>query len=163
MKYETGLAIFLPLENSLWTMQKSTKQALLDHHPMRRYRVVDEILYYPGTVDCLLQQPDSIQQDILQSTWELICDEENGALSCISLVEMTTNQGVLLHRNEEKLIAACLPFPSYEDVCKEHHFMFELSRFAEKAEGMEFYLSKSLPSGNYSLKEFLLYISQSMK
>lgn len=162
MKYETGFAIFLPLENSLWSMRKSTKQALLDHHPMRRYKVMDEILYYPGMIDHLLQQPDSIHTSH-QSTQEMICGEENGALNCISLVEMTTNQGILLHRSEGKLIAACLPFPSYEEAYKEYQLILELSSFAEKAEGMDFYLSESLPSGNYSLKEFLLYIAQSMK
>ena len=162
MEYEKGTAIFLPLKHSLWKLRQATKQALLNHHSPQPFKVLHEELYYPEIVDRHLEIPE-VLFDTLLPFEEMISDEENGIWGCLSLVEMGTGRGLLLHRSNGLLFAACLPFPSQEEAQKEHELMQDLLQLAEKTETTKIYLDRYLHPGQYPLKELLQFIAKSMK
>ena len=78
-----------------------------------------------------------------------------------ALLQADTNDGILLHGDEERLWCAYLPLRTRAQVMEAHEIAARLSRLAQSADGVLLPMEEQiLRAGTYSLKEILTALAE---
>ena len=155
LAFGSGRACFLPLENSLQNFHIATKNAILADKEEFPYVVIEEIDYYPGMLNTLLS--DEVQLlETLEKYKESMQGSENGALRCVSLLELRSMEGVLFHRFGDKIYGAYVPPDTKDVLLRELDIARRLSDLIDDSAGIIFRLDTTLPAGAWRLNDALL-------
>ena len=87
--------------------------------------------------------------------------EAEGVWQCAAMLQADTNDGILLHGDEERLWCAYLPLRTRAQVMEAHEIAARLSRLAQSADGVLLPMEEQiLRAGTYSLKEILTALAE---
>lgn len=144
----------------MWDMRQAMRQAVLDRITPQGYIIVRDEMYYPNVLDGLLQQQGKLQE-IAEALDESIDGEIDGLLRCALLWE-NHKCGLLLHREENRLLCAYHPTMTRQQAETEHEVSLQLAELARRAGDVPIYLDRSIADGAHQLSHLLDYLSEQL-
>ncbi len=157
---DTGEGVFVKFEPSLSRIHTACGQAIRAHKRPRRFVVVYKNLYYGSLLSAMLARESELLA-FLQEMNPGIDSETEGAWNCAALLQEDTNDGILLHGNENQLWCAYLPLRTRAQVNETHEIAERLSSLAQNAVGIQLPIeAQTVPAGTYNLKDILMSIAE---
>lgn len=157
---DTGESVFVRFEPSLTRIRTACGKAIRAHKRPQRFVVVYKNLYYGSLLSAMLAHESELFA-LLQALHPGIDSETEGAWNCAALLQEDTNDGLLLHGNENQLWCAYLPLRTRAQVIEAHEVAERLSSLAQNAAGIWLPIeAQTVPAGTYNLKDILMSIAE---
>ena len=156
----TGETVFVKFEPSLSRIRAACGRALRDRRKPRKFAIAYENLYYGNLLSATLAREAELSA-LVQELKPRMTSEAEGVWQCAALLQADTNDGILLHGDEERLWCAYLPLRTRAQVMEAHEIAARLSRLAQSADGVLLPMEEQiLRAGTYSLKEILTALAE---
>lgn len=155
-----GSAVFVPLEGSLGALRRATRRSLLAGGEPARFRVAQEVVYYPGMVDMLLADGARFLREIEPCRANLT-GADGGALRCVAMWDM--REGLLLHEGAGGLRGACLPVCTRDEARAERDIAERLMELSRRAEPLRLRVEVPARPGPWRLQDILALLSEQLK
>ncbi len=156
-----GEAIFLPPERCLWEMRQAAKRAARKGREAQRFIVTHEEDYYANMLDQQLANEKELRA-LAVSLGGKVVGEQNGSLCCAALWDMSTWEGVLLHRKGASILCAYLPAMTVETANAEHLLAARLAALADEMQDIPVLLDRGIRAGRHDMRFLLHLLSKQM-
>ncbi len=157
---DTGETVFVKFEPSLSRIRAACGRAILERRKPRKFAIAYENLYYGNLLSAVLAR-EAERSALIRELKPRMDSETEGVWHCAALLQADTNDGILLHIDEEQLWCAYLPLRTRAQVMKAHEIAARLSRLAQSAEGILLPMEEqTVRAGTYSLKEILTALAE---
>lgn len=158
----TGETVFVKFEPSLSRIRAACGRAILERRKPRKFAIAYENLYYGNLLSAALAHEAELSA-LVRELKPRMTSEAEGVWQCAALLQADTNDGVLLHGDEERLWCAYLPLRTRAQVMRAHEIAARLSRLAQSAEEVLLPMEEqTVRAGMYSLKEILTALAESV-
>ena len=160
LRVQRGSAIFLAPQYDMWTLRQATRRAILSGQAAQDFVVVESTMYYPTMLDNVLGF--EIRRDSIAASYgDRIVGETDGGWRCALLYE-PGREGLLLHREGDRLLCAYVPVLTEQVIQKERALALALNRLADDAGNLPILYERYLCPGKYQLRELLHELANSL-
>ena len=157
---DTGETVFVKFEPSLSRIRAACGRAILERRKPRKFAIAYENLYYGNLLSAALVREAEFAA-LIRELRPRMDSETEDVWHCAALLQADTNDGILLHADEEELWCAYLPLRTRAQVMKTHEIAARLSRLAQSAEEVLLPMEEqTVRAGTYSLKEILTALAE---
>ena len=161
LRVHSGSAIFLAPLYDMWTLRQATRSAILSGQAAQDFIVVESTMYYPTMLDNVLGF--EIRRDSIAAGYgDRIVGETAGCWRCALLYE-PGREGLLLHREGDRLLCAYVPVMTEQVIQKERELAQALNRLADDAGNLPILYGRYLCPGKYQLRELLHELANSVE
>ena len=144
----TGETVFVKFEPSLSRIRAACGRALRERRKPRKF--TSATLAREAELSALVRELKPRMTSEAEGVWQ-----------CAAMLQADTNDGILLHGDEERLWCAYLPLRTRAQVMEAHEIAARLSRLAQSADGVLLPMEEQiLRAGTYSLKEILTALAE---
>ena len=160
LRVQRGSAIFLAPQYDMWTLRQATRRAILTGQAAQDFVVVESTMYYPNMLDNVLGF--EVRRDSIAASYgDRIVGETAGCWRCALLYE-PGREGLLLHREGDRILCAYVPVLTEQVIQKERELAQALNRLADDAGNLPILYGRYLCPGKYQLRELLHELANSL-